>query len=137
MATSKTLAPTNVTVQIPAMTDAPDMAVPANAIDKTIDAVNALNSQINNNATMPSDANFNDYETAGSFYFASATSMTNPPRSNAGYGLLLVFGYKTGNNVRIMQVCITSGYHLYVRRHVSTSSDAWSDWREVTMTALT
>lgn len=46
MATNKTIAPTNVTVQIPQMTDTPDMAVPANAIDKTIDAVNALNSQL-------------------------------------------------------------------------------------------
>ena len=46
MATSKTLAPTGVTVQVPAMTDAPDMAVPANAIDKTIDAVNALDSKL-------------------------------------------------------------------------------------------
>ena len=46
MATNKTLAPTNVTVQIPALADVPDMSVPANAIDKTIDAVNALNSQL-------------------------------------------------------------------------------------------
>lgn len=45
MATNKTIAPTNVTVQIPAMTDAPDMAVPANAIDKAIDGINTLNSQ--------------------------------------------------------------------------------------------
>lgn len=45
MATNKTLAPTGVTVQIPAMSDPPSMAVPANAIDKTIDAVNTLNSQ--------------------------------------------------------------------------------------------
>lgn len=46
MATNKTLAPTNVTVQIPALADVPDMSVPANAIDKTIDAVNVLNSQL-------------------------------------------------------------------------------------------
>lgn len=48
MATNKTIAPTNVTVQIPAMTDAPDMAVPANAIDKAIDGINSLNSQLTN-----------------------------------------------------------------------------------------
>ena len=46
MATNKTIAPTGVTVQIPGLTDAPDMSVPANAIDKAIDGINALNSQI-------------------------------------------------------------------------------------------
>lgn len=46
MATSKTLAPTNVTIQIPAMTDAPDASVFSNCVDKEADAINALNSQI-------------------------------------------------------------------------------------------
>lgn len=46
MATSKTLTPTNVTIQIPAMTDAPDQSVNSNCIDKLGDAVNTLNSQI-------------------------------------------------------------------------------------------
>lgn len=48
MATNKTIAPTGVTVQIPALTDTPDMSVPANAIDKAIDGINTLNSQIAN-----------------------------------------------------------------------------------------
>lgn len=46
MATSKTLAPTNVTISIPAMTDAPDASVFSNCVDKEADAINALNSQI-------------------------------------------------------------------------------------------
>ena len=46
MATSKTLAPTNVTISIPAMTDAPNASVLANCADKEADAINALNSQI-------------------------------------------------------------------------------------------
>ena len=46
MATSKTLTPTNVTIQIPAMTDAPDQSVNSNCIDKLGDAVNALNSHL-------------------------------------------------------------------------------------------
>ena len=45
MATSKTLAPTNVTISIPAMTDAPNASVLANCADKEADAINALNSQ--------------------------------------------------------------------------------------------
>lgn len=46
MATSKTLAPTNVTISIPAMTDAPDASVFSNCVDKEADAINALNSQL-------------------------------------------------------------------------------------------
>lgn len=46
MATSKTLTPTNVTIQIPAMTDAPDQSVNSNCIDKLGDAVNTLNSKM-------------------------------------------------------------------------------------------
>lgn len=46
MATSKTLAPTNVTISIPAMTDAPNASVLSNCIDKEADAINTLNSQM-------------------------------------------------------------------------------------------
>lgn len=45
MATSKTLAPTNVTISIPAMTDAPNASVISNCLDKEADAINTLNSQ--------------------------------------------------------------------------------------------
>ena len=46
MATSKTLTPTNVTIQIPAMADLPDASVFSNCVDKLGDAVNALNSKL-------------------------------------------------------------------------------------------
>ena len=46
MATSKTLSPTGVTIQIPAFTDQPDQRVNSNCIDKEADAINALNDQI-------------------------------------------------------------------------------------------
>ena len=48
MATSKTLAPTNVTISIPAMTDAPDASVISNCLDKEADAINTLNSKLGN-----------------------------------------------------------------------------------------
>ena len=48
MATSKTLTPTNVTIQIPEFTDQPDQRVNSNCIDKEADAINALNNQIAN-----------------------------------------------------------------------------------------
>ena len=47
MATSKTLTPTNVTIQIPDFTDQPDQRVNSNCIDKEADAINALNGNIN------------------------------------------------------------------------------------------
>ena len=61
MATSKTLAPTNVTISIPAMADQPDASVFSNCIDKEADAINALNSQISkcaNVATMPMNGTY-------------------------------------------------------------------------------
>lgn len=48
MATSKTLTPTNVTIQIPEFTDQPDQRVNSNCIDKEADAINALNTQLQN-----------------------------------------------------------------------------------------
>ena len=57
MATSKTLTPTNVTIQIPAFADKPDQRVNSNCIDKEADAINALSDQI---ATAVSNTNQND-----------------------------------------------------------------------------
>lgn len=48
MATSKTLTPTNVTIQIPEFTDQPDQRVNSNCIDKEADAINALNTAVTN-----------------------------------------------------------------------------------------
>ena len=50
MATSKTLAPTGVTIQIPEFTDQPDQRVNSNCIDKEADAINALNNKITKSA---------------------------------------------------------------------------------------
>lgn len=47
MATSKTLTPTGVTIQIPEFTDQPDQRVNSNCIDKEADAINSLNNNIN------------------------------------------------------------------------------------------
>ena len=52
MATSKTLTPTNVTIQIPDFTDRPDQRVTNNCIDKEADAINALNGNIATKATV-------------------------------------------------------------------------------------
>jgi len=70
MATNKTIAPTGVTVQIPGLTDAPDMSVPANAIDKAIDGINALNSQIET-YSFGQKASLSDFVTALNTYVSA------------------------------------------------------------------
>ena len=60
MATSKTLTPTNVTIQIPDMTDAPDQAVNSNCIDKLGDAVNTLNSKLTYEVETPASFDTNN-----------------------------------------------------------------------------
>ena len=68
MATSKILAPTNVTISIPAMTDQPNASVLANCADKEADAINALNSQLANPAnvayTSVTGTSLSDFESA-------------------------------------------------------------------------
>ena len=84
MATSKTLTPTNVTIQIPAMTDAPDQSVNSNCIDKLGDAVNTLNSQIANSCAIvgtPISITVS-LETAGDF-----TAEFSAPTAPTGYTL--------------------------------------------------
>ena len=48
MATNKIINPTNVTVQIPEMTDKPNQSTNSNCLDKIIDGVNAVNSKVEN-----------------------------------------------------------------------------------------
>ena len=83
MATSKTLAPTNVTISIPAMTDQPDASVFSNCVDKEADAINALNSQMTN-------------------YLKSGTN---------NIGNIIVPGYNTGsgNYIDCFVPCSTGG----------------------------
>ena len=77
MATSKTLAPTNVTISIPAMTDAPNASVISNCLDKEADAINALNSQSAKKAEKRLAAGesaaftFSNYQTAALIFCAA------------------------------------------------------------------
>jgi len=69
MATNKTIDPTNVTVQVPAMADKPNQAGNSNCIDKIIDGLNALNSKIsvvlfdNSEGTTGLNVDFSKYNT--------------------------------------------------------------------------
>ena len=80
MATSKTLAPTNVTIQIPAMTDTPDASVFSNCVDKEADAINALNSKTAKKAEKRIAAGesaaftFSNYQTTALIFCASGNT---------------------------------------------------------------
>lgn len=78
MATSKTLTPTNVTIQIPDFTDRPDQRVTNNCIDKEADAINALSSKCAFNAV-----DISSYTTIA----AIATALGNYPGAYGQAGI--------------------------------------------------
>ena len=110
MATSKTLTPTNVTIQIPAFTDQPDQRVNSNCIDKEADAINALNS----NLTSLSEqiANKASYYDIGTYSISSTikdmiASICDDCRtimSNLGSKTLVAKGFIT-NQGSVLVIC--------------------------------
>ena len=94
MATSKTLTPTNVTIQIPAFADKPDQRVNSNCIDKEADAINALSDQI---ATLNSKTGIFTIEATGVGITASRCDVFFP-----------LTGMKTGSTITINSLGITN-----------------------------
>ena len=130
MATSKTLAPTNVTISIPAMTDQPNTSVLANCADKEADAINALNSQFVdifiNKGLMADNANFNDFVTSGTWKNSGTnTGQTNTP-SSADNGYLIVAGWQNGQRASQIWISAYTGSHKK-RNYNGTSWTAWTD----------
>ena len=128
MATSKTLAPTGVTIQIPAMTDVPDQSVNSNCIDKLGDAVNTLNSQIAV-YTAPSGSSikqlaFNDSicpSNGVKWINLRNCSTSDLPNANAVYGLARV----------IRRVATVARVELYLDNgttYIATATDSGSTW---------
>ena len=100
MATSKTLAPTNVTISIPAMTDQPNASVLANCADKEADAINALNSQIPR------------------WMEASRTGVTQAPGSNY-WAMTTAFPAKSGFSRRVLYMETNNANVIVVRCSVN------------------
>lgn len=94
MAISKTLTPTNVTIQIPEFTDQPDQRVNSNCIDKEADAINALYGQIGNIGTVT----LNSITT-----FPAQNGNYCPITLNKGKYIIVahMFGYSSTANVRL------------------------------------
>ena len=115
MATSKTLEPTNVTISIPAMTDAPNASVLSNCIDKEADAINTLNSQSAKKESIYKAQNgtatitFSTYQTSAIIYCAGASEK----------GVLLLF---------------SNGYLCSVKEDTGFSHTISSDYKTITVT---
>ena len=134
MATSKTLTPTNVTIQIPEFTDQPDQRVNSNCLDKEADAINALNTHIVNDVFTKSPksiaftGDLNNVNLIG-YYFGQGSSMSNAPYSTSTYYAILAFGR--------MQLAFAhsadGSVRLYQRHYIN---DKWYAWRYVDLSAI-
>lgn len=123
MATSKTLTPTNVTIQIPEFTDQPDQRVNSNCIDKEADAINALNGKI---ANLIKSYTVN-MDNTGSLAGGATKSVTKLISSfiDPGYSVIAVIPRYSGDD----QFCFTNVYYNTTEigvtvRNVSSSADS-------------
>ena len=142
MATSKTLTPTNVTIQIPEFTDQPDQRVNSNCIDKEADAINALDAKI---------SSFGYYTLSNETTLTSSyeTINTYNSRKFSDYDLLVVVYYRgawiTGSDVVIMNQFIgmtgITKYILYdnvgIEYDVKFTSDTSFDCKKITTDTAT
>lgn len=139
MATSKTLTPTNVTIQIPAFTDKPDQRVNSNCIDKEADAINALSDQIGN---ITNDSWYQKL-TTGKLMEARVEAGSQPTTINDFYhGLTYVSQTSQGAPV---QYCIILAFsvatyvfqlafpvnttQMYIRS--GSTSGNWGNWKQI------
>ena len=131
MATSKTLTPTNVTIQIPAFTDQPDQRVNSNCIDKEADAINALNTAIVALTPIASKSfgSVDELNSYGNSVINSVTfTSTGTARSNlpfASDGTMIING--TGNYMHV--TVYRANGECYTRHR---NNGAWdTDWQQI------
>ena len=117
MATSKTLAPTNVTISIPAMTDQPNASVLANCADKEADAINALNSQLSARFNNTAITSMSDLISYFGTYKIGLTRVSNT------VGNLLSGHNRTGLCIGFE---ITSEYSAFI--FLDSNGETYSGW---------
>lgn len=78
---------------------------------------------------MTNNDDFNDFTTAGTFYFKAATTLVNAPASGV-LGTLIVKRLGTSS---IWQTVITGANEVYTRRKHSGS---WSDWKNISINTV-
>ena len=127
MATTKTLTPTNQTISIPELSDAPDMSVPADAISKEADAINSLNSKITKlDGSLPyAEGDANSYTTTGIYHVG--ITQNSPISGTTLYGDLFV----QGTGVRITQIFTIYDGSTFIRQR--SNATTWSTWGQVAL----
>ena len=133
MATSKTLTPTNVVIQIPDFTEKPDQRVNSNCIDKIADAVNTLNSKITNMDTEDLLANFE----------GTTSTSVSLSHSASDYRLLLLMVYNSSSEL-VASAAVTPLYAKNVTVKIyGESNSQWgsmlisNDYASATMNRTT
>lgn len=121
MATNKTIDPTNVTVQIPAMADKPNQATNSNCLDKTIDGVNAVNSKINI-LSANTDAISDCDSISSTGIYKAVNSTLNTPIANNHF----VIYHVQYSQSEAYQIAVALGVRLFIRTYQGT----WSSWSE-------
>jgi len=127
MATTKTLTPTNQTISIPELTDAPDMSVASNAIDKEADAINTLSEHLDpiagTNKAWITNAELNNYKTTGVYYISTGSTIGGSS-SGMSWFILTVIAGRSDTVVQTIYDSNTSASEK-TRQY---RSNAWSSW---------
>ena len=138
MASSKTLNPTNVTIQIPALTDAPNVSVLSNCIDKEADAINTLNSNLAAMYAFSAQSGYTTSQTIEAFldtlpttkpWFTAITSnsSTGDLVTLSGQNLFYIMQIATGNaNQRVQIAIAVNTARMYIRTKFWWGT--WSSW---------
>ena len=128
MATTKTLTPTNQTISIPELTDAPDMSVASDALGKEADAINALNTQIVTLITTEEKT------------IVVGSNVTISQRNGYYYGEYSLSNFANYSKIISVQVvawsgtvgtCIIDGNNINVIYNASPSSGHWLKVRAI------
>ena len=109
MATTKTLTPTNQTISIPELSDSPDMSVPAEAISKEADAINALSEHI-------------EYVATGT----EISNLDNVPLNAKGRISLAGAVSPSGNSLNCSFLCIGSANYRTITIWSTSTGNSWT-----------
>ena len=132
MATSKTIIPTNQTVSIPALADVPDISVVSDALDKTIDAINTLDTH----TAMKYDSTHTPtelYESApvGFSVVRVTAGKTGNPTATGDWNIMQ-FKPDNYNDYGVQIACQTNSAQLWLRRLYAGTWTAWIEYATAT-----
>ena len=135
MATSKNLTPTNQTINIPELSDAPNIAVPADAISKSADAINALDGKIDDNVKSVLNASWNTYpgqSCVRHYHYESGTAASTYTLPE-NYVDVTVIWYSSGRAIATAIEWATGAGRIPGKMWTNASHDSWQGWKELAL----